>query len=146
MVTSGKGRLLIKQFEGLMLRAYKCSANRWTIGYGHTKNVSPDMRISRDQAERYFDEDIKAFEAGVRRLVKVSLLQHQFDALVSFSFNVGLDEDTDSKAEGLGDSTLLRLVNLGDFRGAAAEFEKWSRGGAGLPERRRKERKLFEGK
>jgi lysozyme len=83
---------------------------------------------------------VRKFEAGVKRLVKVPLAQGQFDALVSFSFNVGLGA--------LGSSTLLRKLNAGDYRGAAAEFPRWNKAGGkvyeGLTRRRAAERSLFE--
>jgi len=92
---------------------------------------------------------MREFEPGVLRLVKVPLTQGQFDALVCFAYNVGLDDDADTLAEGLGDSTLLRKVNAGDFSGAAAEFAKWNKNDGkvmlGLRRRRAAERALFIG-
>lgn len=143
---------LIKEFEQCRLQAYLCPAGIWTIGWGHTKGVRSGDSISVDQAEHLFQEDIKEFDAGVARLIKVPVEQYQFDALVSFAFNVGLDIDADIKPEGLGDSFLLKHVNAGNFTLAAAEFEKWVTGGRprrklpGLVRRRKKERALFEGK
>lgn len=139
MYISKKGLELIKQFEGLRLKAYKCPAGIWTIGYGHTKGVYPGMTITEELADKFLVDDIWYFERGVESLVAVPLTQGQFDALVSFAFNVG--------ADGLGDSTLLKKLNSGDYAGAADEFPKWvySRGKKlkGLVRRRAAERELF---
>ena len=136
---------LIKEFEQLRLVAYLCPAGVWTIGWGHTKGVMPGHKIFADQAERFFQEDIAEFDAGVASLFFTAPLeQHHFDALVSFAYNVGL--------KALENSTLCKLVREGNIDGAAAEFEKWVSGGrprkklSGLVKRRKKERALFEGK
>lgn len=122
----------------------------WTIGVGHTgKEVVPGLAWTSLQADRQFETDLHAYENGVNSLLKVEVTQGQFDALVSFAFNVGLDIDTDTIAEGLGDSTLLKLVNAGRFAEAAARFPQWNKGGgrelAGLTTRRRCEQALFLG-
>lgn len=149
MYVSKQGLDLIKKFEGLRLKAYLCPSGVWTIGYGHTKGVYPGMVITEELADKFLIDDVWYFERGVESLVKVPLTQGQFDALVSFSFNVGLDIDDDNIAEGLGDSTLLRKLNSGDYAGAADEFPKWnkSRGRVvrGLTLRRSAERALFLG-
>ncbi|MEP3071507.1 lysozyme [Maricaulis sp.] len=148
MMLSPTGRRLIQHHEALRLEAYLCPAGVWTIGWGHTgSDVHEGLVITRDRAEELFTRDVSAFEAGVNRLVHVPVSQAQFDALVSFAFNVGLDEDVDDIPEGLGDSTLLRLLNAGDYEGAAQEFPKWRRGGGrvlpGLVRRRAEEQALF---
>ena len=121
MKTSQKGIDLIKQFEGCRLSAYKCPAGVWTIGYGHTYGVKAGQKISQKQAEEFLKDDLKSFEAAVNNYVKVPLTQNQFDALVSFSFNVG--------SEALRTSTLLRLLNQGKYEEAAEQFDRWvSRG------------------
>jgi lysozyme len=145
---SPKGRELIKTFESLKLKAYKCPADKWTIGYGHTgPEVYSGLVITEDQAETLLEKDLETFEMGVEELVKVSINDDQFAALVSFSFNVGLDIDADQIAEGLGDSTLLKKLNAGDYVGAADEFLKWNKVKgkvvSGLSRRRVEERKLF---
>src|SRR5690606_20728399 len=111
MYISKQGLELIKQFEGLRLKAYKCPSGIWTIGYGHTKGVYPGMTITEELADKFLVDDIWYFERDVESLVKVPLTQGQFDALVSFAFNVGSDIDDDDIAEGLGDSTLLKKLN-----------------------------------
>lgn len=145
------GAALIKYFEGCRLTAYKCPADKWTIGYGHTgKDVKPNLKITPQKAEELFQKDITQFEKDVNSLIKVELTQNQFDALVSFAYNTGSDIDEDTKAEGLGDSTLLKLVNAGRFREAALEFSKWVHSGGkvlpGLVTRRQAEQRLFNTK
>jgi lysozyme len=141
MRTSQNGVDLIKHFEGVRLDAYQCSAGVWTIGYGHTRGVKPGARITEHDAERMLESDIESFERGVLRHVKVTLTQSQFDALVSFSFNVGLGA--------LVHSALLRRLNAGDIIGAADQFLRWNKAAgkvlAGLVRRRAAERALFLG-
>lgn len=141
MRTSKAGIDLIKRFEGLRLHAYICAAGVLTIGYGHTKGVLRGQQITEQQAEDLLREDLRHFEEAVERLVLVHLEQHEFDALVSFAFNVG---------EGaLAKSTLLRKLNAGDKQDAAHEFGQWVKAGkvtlSGLVRRRKAERALFEG-
>jgi len=142
MQTSQKGLDLIKSFEGLRLSAYKCPADVWTIGYGTTAGVKPGQNITKERAEELLREDVKRFEQQVMRLVKVPLTQGQHDALASFVYNLGPGN--------LSNSTLLRLLNAGDYKGAAAQFDRWTKAGgktlAGLVRRRAAERALFEGK
>lgn len=89
MKTGEKGLELIKHFEGLRLWAYQCSAHVWTIGYGHTAGVRPGDEISTEQADDFLQQDIAGSERSVGRYVTVPLKQCQFDALVSFAFNLG---------------------------------------------------------
>ncbi len=138
--TSSAGRQLIESFEGLELTAYQDMVGVWTIGYGHTGvDVKPGLRISAAQAEALLAADLVRFEQGVARLVTFVLNQHQFDALVSFSFNLGLGS--------LKNSTLLKLLNAGDVTAAAEQFLRWDKAGggqvAGLLRRRQAERTLF---
>jgi lysozyme len=141
-------------FEQCRLNAYpdpgSSDGRPWTIGWGHTgPEVYRGLVWTQDQADAAFVADLARFERGVMDLVKVPLTQGQFDALVCFAYNVGLDIDADTQAEGLGDSTLLRKVNAGDFAGAAAEFGKWNKNDGqvmrGLTRRRAAERALFDG-
>ncbi|WP_337881804.1 lysozyme [Chromobacterium haemolyticum] len=141
MKTSDAGITLVKSSEGLKLVAYKCPAGIWTNGYGHTgPDVTPGMVITQAQADALLARDLSRFEAGVARLVKVPLNQNQFDALVCFSFNLGLGA--------LQGSTLLRLLNAGDYAGAAAQFPRWNKAGGkelpGLTRRRAAEQSLFQ--
>lgn len=142
--TATKGIELIKEFEGLRTTAYKCPAGVWTIGYGHTgavdgKPITSGMKITAAKATELLRGDLAKFEAAVNSYVKATLTQNMFDALVSFSFNVG--------AGALKTSTLLRKLNAGDYDGAADEFLKWNKAGGvvlnGLVRRRKAERTLF---
>lgn len=144
MQTSDKGIALIKQFEGCKLTAYQDSVGVWTIGYGWTqpvdgKPIRAGMTIKQETAERLLETGLVSYEIDVSRLVKVSLTQGQFDALVSFTYNLG--------ARSLSTSTLLRKLNAGDYAGAADEFLRWNKAGGkvlnGLTRRREAERALF---
>lgn len=158
MQTSLRGRQFIQGFETCELKAYPDPATKndpvkrgkpWTNGWGHT---GPDVYegcpdITQAEADGNFEVDLAAFERDVNRLVTVQITQGMFDALVSFAYNVGSDIDEDTKAEGLGDSTLLRKLNAGDYRGAAEEFLKWNKANGavmnGLTRRRKGERLMF---
>ncbi|HGL6529817.1 TPA: lysozyme [Enterobacter roggenkampii] len=144
MQTSDKGIALIKQFEGCKLTAYQDSVGVWTIGYGWTKPVDgkpirAGMTINQETAERLLKTGLVSYESDVSRLVKVGLTQGQFDALASFTYNLG--------ARSLSTSTLLRKLNTGDYAGAADEFLRWNKAGGkvlnGLTRRREAERALF---
>ena len=92
MKTSEKGLKLIKEFEGLRLEPYKCDAGVWTIGYGHTKGINQNTKpITKEQAEDFLKDDLKFFEGLVnnKKYVPQQINQNQFDALVSFAFNLG---------------------------------------------------------
>ena len=140
--TSQDGVNLIKSFEGLRLTAYRDPVGVLTIGYGTTTGVSSGMQITQSQAEAYLKQDLAKFEQAVKDDVTVPLNSSQFDALVSFTYNVG---------EGaLTSSTLLRLLNQGDYQGAANQFARWNKGDggaelAGLTTRRKAEKALFLG-
>ncbi|WP_438979585.1 lysozyme [Polynucleobacter sp.] len=151
---SNEGIQLIQHFESCRLKTYLCSAGKLTIGWGHTgADVKPKMVITQARADELFRIDVSRFVKDVNFLVKADITQKQFDALVSFAFNVGSDIDKDTIAEGLGDSTLLRLVNAGSFSKAADEFPKWNKQTVngkkvvvlGLSKRRAAERSLFSG-
>lgn len=90
MRISDNGLTLIKSFEGCHLTAYVCPAGKWTIGYGHTRGVTSGMKITQAQADTYLREDCSRFEANVNKFNnKYSWTQNEFDALVSFAYNVG---------------------------------------------------------
>lgn len=95
MKTSSEGLALIRSFEGCVLKAYKCPAGVWTIGYGHTRGVMPDDKISPTQAEVYLQQDVQLIEDRLNKTFN-GLTQGQFDALVSFIFNLGWAKFTDS--------------------------------------------------
>ena len=139
MKTSPKGIALIKEFEGLRLKAYKCPGGVWTIGYGHTADVKPGMVISEAQAEDYLIADLIAFEKYLNDLGLV-INQNQFDALVSFIYNVGTGN--------FYSSTLLRKVRANPQDNSIMdEFLRWvySKGRVlpGLQRRRLREMKLY---
>jgi lysozyme len=143
---------LIKEFEGLYLKAYLDPVGIPTIGWGTIRypDDSPvkigDV-ISKERADTLLEYEVTKFINWVDQLVKVPVNPNQFGALVSFAYNVGADIDTDVIAEGLGDSTLLKKLNAGDYNGASLEFAKWNKAGGkvlkGLVRRREAERKLF---
>lgn len=141
---SAQGLDHIKASEGLRLKAYPDPASGgdpWTIGYGSTIGVKPGMVITEAQADDRLRADVARFEAAVNRLAPKTT-QGQFDALVSFSFNVG---------EGnLAKSTLLKKHNAGDYTGAADEFAKWTLAAGkrmpGLVTRRAGEARLYRGR
>jgi lysozyme len=140
MKLSKTGADLIKKYEGCRLKAYKCPADVWTIGFGHTGNVKEGQTITQAQADAFFDKDIQRFVDGVNEIVKVEINQNQFDALVSFAYNCGL--------VALQKSTLLKYVNGEKFVLASKEFDRWNKGGGkvlqGLVRRRNDEQALFE--
>ena len=139
MKTSPKGIALIKEFEGLRLKAYKCPGGVWTIGYGHTTGVKPGMVISEEQAEHFLKEDLLIFENAVNNQ-NLSINQNQFDALVSLIYNIGIGN--------FKKSTLLLKVRIdpGD-NSIMDEFLRWvySKGRVlpGLQRRRLAEVKLY---
>lgn len=146
MRMSAAGLEMVKEFEGLRLKAYKCPAAVWTIGYGHTSSagkptVDAELVITKEQAEDILKRDLTQYEDGVRRLVQIGITQGQFDALVDFAYNAGVGA--------LQKSTLLKKVNAGKFDEVPAEFMKWTKGGGkelpGLVRRRRAEVKLWRG-
>ena len=144
MKTSPKGIALIKSAEGLRLKAYPDPGTGgvpWTIGYGSTAGVTRNMVITETRAEQMLAADLVRFERIVERLVRVPLNQGQFDALVSFTYNVGEGNFTKS--------TLLRKLKAGDTAGAAEQFSRWVHAGGkvlpGLITRRAAERASFLG-
>lgn len=142
MQLSDNGLKMITKFEGCSLTVYKDVAGFPTIGVGHL--IKPGEKfttITQAQANDLLRSDARRFENGVSNLVTVPLTQNQFDALVSFSFNLGLNA--------LTTSTLLKKLNSGDYKGAADEFLKWNKAGGkvvqGIANRRAEERRVFLG-
>ena len=145
MQVSTAGINLICSFEGLRLNAYDDGVGVWTIGFGTT--IYPNgIKVKRgdtcttEQAKAYMAHDLKKFESAVNSAMTMSINQNQFDALVSLAYNIG--------TSAFKNSTLVKKLNAGDIRGAAAQFDVWNKGGGkvmqGLVNRRAKERKLFE--
>lgn len=139
MQISKNGIELIKHFEGLRLEAYKCPAGVWTIGYGHTNNVHRGDRVTKQEAEEMLVKDLVRFEKGVNDAVRVPIYQGQFDALVSFSYNMGLSA--------FRKSTLNVYLNKGEYDKAREELKVWVRGGGqvlpGLVRRREAEYRIW---
>ena len=142
MNISQEGLSLIKKFEGCELKAYRCPANVLTIGYGITKNVTENMEISQEEADEMLNEEITEYEEYVNNMVKVPLEQNQFDALCSWVYNLG--------PTNLEKSTLLKLLNAGDYHLIPSQIRRWNKAGGetltGLIRRREAESLLFEGK
>lgn len=147
MQVSDAGIELIKSFEGFRANAYpdpKSGGDPWTVGYGTTKfpsgrPVKKGDYVTPAQAEMYLREDVKKFASSVDALVTVPLKQCQYDAIVSFVYNLG--------ATNFRKSTLLKKLNAKDYKGAADEFLRWVSPGssveAGLRRRRTAERAMF---
>lgn len=142
MELSRAGLDIIKRSEGLRLRAYKAvsTETHYTIGYGHYgPDVGKTQVITEVEAENLLKKDVARFVAAVNKLVKVPLNQNQFDALVSFTYNVG--------ESALEKSTLLKYLNEKEYDLAAKEFDRWNKSGGqvllGLVNRRNEEQALF---
>ena len=123
---SQQGVELIKRFEGLhkvqpdgMVTSYRCPAGKWTIGYGSVKGVRSGMKITKEEAEELLIKDIKDHEAYVKQYVQVPLTQGQYDALVSFVFNLG--------GGNFRSSTLLKKLNKGLYDEAPEQFMRWNK-------------------
>ena len=145
MKVSDKCINTIKHHEGFVRKPYQDPIGLWTVGVGHL--IGDGKKLPKEWNKEFTDEevdnilceDLERFEIGIQRLTKVSLTQSQFDALVSFSFNVGLGN--------FQSSTLRSKLNRGDYEGASNEFPKWRKAGGkilkGLVKRRADERNLF---
>lgn len=138
---SQNGIRFIANWEGSRPNRYKCPAGLWTIGIGHLVKPGEVFKepLSQKEIEDLFRQDIRGFEGAVNRLVKVKLTQNQFDALVSFTFNIGTGA--------FQHSTLLKILNQGKHRDAAEQFGRWTFANGkpllGLERRRVAEKNLF---
>jgi lysozyme len=139
MKISKNGLNLIKHFEGCELEAYKCPAGVWTIGYGHIKTAVEGMTITQHQADDMLIEEMNEYEGYINNSVLVDLTQNQFDAMVSWVYNLGNGN--------LNASTLLKVLNSGDYAGVPAQMMRWNKAGGkvleGLTRRRQAEADLF---
>lgn len=145
MKISEKGLGLIKEFEGLVLKPYKDAVGIATIGYGNTyyedgRKVSlSDPAITEERATELLKMVVKRYEDAINRYVQVPITQNQFDALVSFAYNVG--------NENVRKSTLMKLLNRKQYTEAADQLLRWNKAGGktlkGLTRRRQAERTLF---
>lgn len=137
-----EGLALIKKFEGCELKAYQCSAGVWTIGYGHTKDVVEGMEITQEEAEQMLVDELHEYESYINKYVTVALSQNQFDALVSWVYNLG--------PANLSASTMLKVLNSGEYEDVPAQMKRWNKAGGkvleGLIRRREAEACLFIGK
>ena len=142
MKISEEGISLIKHFEGCGLEAYQDSIGIWTIGFGTIKGVKEGDKINQDEAEHLLQEEMPEYEGYINDMVKVPLEQNQFDALCSWVFNLG--------PKNLQESTLLKLLNAGDYHTTPEQIKRWNKAGGvilgGLVKRREAEANLFEGK
>jgi len=145
MNLSDKGLDLIKSFEGCVLHAYPDPASGgepYTIGYGHTGGVKPGDTCTQERADDWLRADVRYAVAAVNHLVTVELEQHQFDPLVSLTYNIG--------QVAFGNSTLLRFLNLGNFNAVPEQIRRWDKGPNGQPlpgltRRRHAEAAMFSG-
>jgi len=139
---SQEGLELIKKFEGCKLKSYKCPAGVWTIGYGHTEDVKEGDIVSPQEADKLLRADVFKFEEYVADNVMVNLTQNQFDALVTWTFNLGVGN--------LRNSTMLKKLNNADYTSVPFEMKRWNKAGGktldGLVRRRQAESLLFESK
>lgn len=139
MKVSADGLNFIKQAEGCKLHAYQDSVGVWTIGVGHTKGVIAGQIITPGMADALLEDDLQEVYDCIEALVHVPLSQGQFDALCSFTFNLGCGA--------LKGSTLLKMLNSGDYSGAEQQFQRWNKAGglvlAGLTKRRAGEAQMF---
>jgi len=147
MHISDEGLELIKHFEGCELEAYKCAAGVWTIGYGHTKDIQEGDKWSQDKADFMLWRELEEeYEQYVHDFVHVPLNQSQFDALVSWTYNLG--------PANLKASTMLKKLNNGEYEEVPAQMARWNKATVngkrtvleGLTRRRKAEGQLFEGK
>ena len=141
MIINKKGMDLIKEFEGFRTHAYQDSAGVWTIGYGHTKGVQPTDIISAAQGDKMLADELSEYENYVKTLVTVPLHQHQFDALVSWTYNLG--------PTNLKNSGMLKVLNQGRYDLVPDEMRRWNKANGivldGLIKRREAEAQLFAG-
>lgn len=144
MKTGPKGIKLLKSFEGWRSKAYRDSVGVWTIGYGHTSMAGPpkvtsSMTITKAQGEAILKKDLKKYEKAVNDYVRVQLTQEQFDALVSFCYNVGPGN--------FKKSSVLRYVNARRFDDVPSRLMLWNKAGGkvlrGLTRRRAAEGELW---
>ena len=142
MNISKEGIDLIKEFEGCELTAYRCSANVLTIAYGRIKGVKEGDTCTKEQAEEWLHEELIEYESYINDMVEVSLLQNQFDALVSWVYNLG--------PSNLKSSTLLKVLNAGEYKSVPEQIKRWNKASGkvleGLVRRREAESLLFQGK
>ena len=119
MNISQEGISLIKKFEGCELEAYQCAAGVWTIGYGSTKDVKEGDTLTQKEADNLLLHEMQEYEGYIKELIKVPLKQNQFDALVSWTFNLG--------AGNLNSSTMLKKLNNQEYDEVAPQMKRWNK-------------------
>jgi len=143
MQISHNGIEFLKDAEGFRDKAYRDSVGVWTVGYGTTriygKPVEAGQTCTQNEAELWLTADTASVQTAINRSVRAPLRQNQYDALVSFVYNIGI--------QAFQNSTMLKKLNAGDYSGAAAEFPRWDKAGGqvipGLHSRRLREQSLF---
>jgi len=140
MKISEDGLELIKKFEGCETSAYQDSVGVWTIGFGHTKGVEEGQTCSIEDAELMLTDEMDEYEGYINNMVKVDLQQHEFDSLVAWVYNLG--------PTNLNESTMLKVLNGGQFDRVPDEMNRWTRAGGeileGLVRRRQAESLMFQ--
>lgn len=141
MKISAEGIALIMKFEGCELESYRCSADVPTIGYGHTRDVKDGDTCTQEEADQMLVDDLEEFENYVNDIVETELTQNEFDALVSWTFNLG--------PTNLKSSTLLKRLLEDDKTDVPYQIRRWNKAGGqvldGLVRRREAEALLFQG-
>ena len=142
MNISQEGLGLIKKFEGCELKSYRCAANVLTIGYGSTKGVTENMEITQKEADDLLMHEMPEYEGYINDMITVDLKQNEFDALVSWVFNLG--------PANLKSSTMLKVLNNKEFDEVPSQMKRWNKAAGqvkeGLIRRREAEALLFQGK
>jgi|TARA_R110002110_G_scaffold42549_5_gene133380 lysozyme len=132
---------LLKHFEGLRLEAYQDSVGVWTIGYGHTKGVTQGLEITAPEAEKMLIDELPEYQGYVNNYCKIVLQQHENDALVCWTYNLG--------PTNLNSSTMLKVLNEGKSDEVPFQMKRWDKAGGevllGLSRRRNAEALLFKG-
>ena len=140
MKISEDGLELIKKFEGCETSAYQDSVGVWTIGFGHTKGVEEGQTCSIEDAESMLTDEMDEYDGYINNMVKVDLQQHEFDSLVAWVYNLG--------PTNLNESTMLKVLNGGQFDRVPDEMNRWTRAGGeileGLVRRRQAESLMFQ--
>ena len=141
MNISNEGISLIKKFEGCDLKAYYDAVNVLTIAYGRTKNVQAGDTCTQEQADAWLEEELHEYGGYVNDAVTVDLEQNQFDALTSWTYNLG--------PSNLNSSTMLKKINEKDWEEVPNQIKRWNKAGGkvleGLVRRREAEALLFQG-
>lgn len=137
-----EAKKLIAKFEGCQLKAYKCPAGIWTIGYGHTKNVKEGDTWTQEQADKALEQDIETYRKAVLTACPaLADYPNRLAACISLAYNIG--------TSAFCRSTLVKKLNAKDFAGACEEIKRWNKAGGkvlpGLVKRREAEYRMCKG-